>query len=248
MEFLIYENHLLATRATIRPMRILYEDNHLIAVYKPAGTLVQGADTRDTRRGGAKSGSSSQKVDRTLMDIVKDFLKTRDKKAGNVFLGLIHRLDRNVSGVVLFAKTSKGASRLSEQFRDHTVEKIYHAWVEGVPSRKKATLKDMIEREGEEQYAELSYEVMETRLAGAAKMAEVAKVASATGKKSLLKISLKTGRHHQIRIQLSRAGHPICGDVRYGAREAFKDQHIELSATELHFTTATGDERVVVKV
>lgn len=198
-------------------IKILYEDNHLIAVYKPAGTLVQGDSSGD----------------RCLMDDVKEFIKKRDKKPGNVFLGLIHRLDRNVSGIVLFGKTSKGASRISEQFREHTVKKIYQAWVEGMLKEKKATLKDMIKRDGEEQYAELSYNVVEE---------------DRKENKSLLRIELKTGRHHQIRIQLSRLGHPILGDIAYGAKKAFSDQHIELSAVELHFTKATEDERVIVKL
>ena len=93
---------------------VLYEDNHLIAVYKPAGIVVQGDNTGDT----------------SLMDIVKQYLKETYHKPGNVFLGLLHRLDRPVAGIVLFAKTSKGASRLSEQWRNHTVQKIYHARVE----------------------------------------------------------------------------------------------------------------------
>jgi 23S rRNA pseudouridine1911/1915/1917 synthase len=198
-------------------IKVLYEDNHLIAVYKPAGTLVQGDSSGE----------------RCLMDEVKDFIKKRDKKPGNVFLGLIHRLDRHVSGIVLFSKTSKGASRISEQFREHTVEKIYEAWVEGTLREKRATLKDMIKRDGDEQYAELSYKVIEEEK---------------KENKSLLRVELKTGRHHQIRIQLSRLGHPILGDVSYGAKKSFSDQHIELSAVELRFTKATEDERVIVKL
>src|SRR3989339_2049123 len=105
-------------------MKVLYEDNHLIAVYKPHGVLVQGD----------KSG------DVCLMDEVKRYLKQKYKKPGNVFLGLLHRLDRPVAGIVLFAKTSKGASRLSEQFRNHTIEKIYQALIEGKPKKDKAVL------------------------------------------------------------------------------------------------------------
>jgi 23S rRNA pseudouridine1911/1915/1917 synthase len=208
-------------------LQVLYEDNHLIAVFKPAGVLVQ-ADT---------TGGASGAV--CLMDMVKDFIKNRDNKPGNVFLGLIHRLDRNVSGIVLFAKTSKGASRLSEQFRDHTVEKIYHARVEGVPKQKSTTLKNyLLHREGGNkaevlsrevpgaQYAELSYETVAVEKSG-------------SGDVALLKIKLGTGRHHQIRAQLGAIGHPILGDVKYGAHEVFKDQHLALYATELSFNLAT---------
>src|SRR3989338_9323531 len=108
----------------IMSLRVLYEDNHLIAVYKLAGVLVQGDITGD----------------RSLMDEVKEYLKEKYNKPGNVFLGLVHRLDRNVSGIVLFARTSKGASRLSEQFRNREVIKIYHALVEGIIKEKEGML------------------------------------------------------------------------------------------------------------
>src|SRR3989344_215627 len=109
-------------------LNVLYEDNHLIAVFKPAGILVQGDETGD----------------RSLMDDVKEYLKEKYRKPGNVFLGLIHRIDRPVSGVVLFAKTSKGASRLSEQFRDHKAKKAYEAWGEGVPRQNQGKLIDKV--------------------------------------------------------------------------------------------------------
>ena len=111
-------------------LKVLYEDNHIIAVVKPAGILTQGD----------KSGKIS------LMDLVKEYLKEKYKKQGNVFLGLVHRLDKPVSGIVLFGKTSKGASRLSEQFRNHTIEKIYHAIVVGELKEKKGELKETINK------------------------------------------------------------------------------------------------------
>ena len=225
-------------------LEVLYEDNHLIAVYKPAGVLVQAGDSR------RDVGRSSIPVP-ILMDMVKTYLKETYKKEGNVFLGLIHRLDRNVGGVVLFAKTSKGASRLSEQFRLHSVEKIYHAWVEGIPKQKKGTLINFLhlnersnttavfddERDAPagSDRAELSYEVVKTEGDG-------------TNSKSLLKIILQTGRHHQIRAQLSHIGHPILGDVKYGAAKPFADQHLALYATELHFDTATTGERKIISI
>jgi 23S rRNA pseudouridine1911/1915/1917 synthase len=201
---------------------VLYEDNHLIAVNKPAGILVQ----------------------EELLPLVKNYLKEKYQKPGNVFLGLIHRLDRNVSGIVLLAKTSKGASRLSEQFRLHTIEKIYHAWVEGIPKEKKGTLKHFLLKDEKtnktsvhekeipgSQDAELSYEVVKTE-----------------GNHSLLKIYLKTGRSHQIRAQLSHIGCPIVGDVKYGASKALPDQSLKLVATELHFDTATEGKRQVITI
>jgi 23S rRNA pseudouridine1911/1915/1917 synthase len=225
---------------------VLYEDNHLIAVNKPAGLLVQEGDQRIVPGGLMKRISRTGRVtdEKCLMDEVKDYLKEKYQKPGNVFLGLIHRLDRNVSGIVLFAKTSKGASRLSEQFRDHTIKKIYHAWVEGVPQEAKATLKNYLikdeainktsvhesERSGGD-YAELSYELIKTE-----------------GNCSLLKIELKTGRSHQIRAQLSHISLPIVGDIKYGASKALPDQSIKLTATELRFKTATGDEEKVIQI
>lgn len=209
-------------------LKVLYEDNHLIAVYKPAGVLVQGDKTGDA----------------TLMDEVKYYLKQKYHKLGKVFLGLIHRLDRNVQGIILFAKTSKGASRLSEQFREHTVEKIYHAVVVGKPKKDKETLLHYLVKNeknnkttvhGEpvvsSQAAELSYEVVKSN-----------------GRYSLLKIKLGTGRSHQIRAQLAYVGCPIVGDVKYGSKEMLPDHELALAATSLDFQLATGDSRQTIVV
>lgn len=208
-------------------IKVLYEDNHLIAVYKPSGILVQGD----------KSGDIS------MIEEVKMYLKNKYLKPGNVFLGLIHRLDRNVDGIVLFAKTSKGASRISEQFRNHTIKKEYHAWVSGVPSEKNKTLINFLihdenqnitkvfdkENSGAD-IAELRYEVINIDKSDISKPY------------SLLKIVLKTGRHHQIRAQLSHIGHPIVGDFKYGSSIKLADQKIALTATSLTFETATTKE------
>ncbi len=209
-------------------IQVLYEDNHLVAVYKPLGLLVQGD----------KSG------DVCLMDEVKEYLKHKYDKPGNVFLGLVHRLDRNVQGIVLFAKTSKGASRLSEQFRQHTVEKIYHAVVVGRPQKNKDTLLHWLKKDEnanrttvynqktkDTQEAQLSYEVIKSNK-----------------NYSLLKIKLGTGRSHQIRAQLSFIGCPIVGDIKYGAPEVLPDHAIMLAATSLSFDLATGEERKNVSV
>lgn len=205
-------------------VKALYEDNHVIAVYKPAGVLVQGDISGDV----------------SLLDMTKEYLKEKYGKPGNVFLGLVHRLDRNVAGIVLFAKTSKGASRLSEQFRLHTVEKIYHAWVEG-SLKKSAALEHHLMHDERRNLstivgtaafgavdARLAYEVVEER------------IGAKSGKPAtLVRITLETGRHHQIRAQMAHIGHPILGDVKYGAHEAFPDQHLALYATEIHFDRAT---------
>lgn len=216
-------------------VKVLYEDNHIIAVYKPAGLLVQGDVTGD----------------KSLIDEVKKYLKEKHKKPGNVFLGLVHRLDRNVSGIVLFGKTSKGAARLSEQFRDSTTKKTYHALVEGKIEPASARLihylkKDEVRRialvsdvpiEGYDE-SELSYETVKL-----------------SKDYSLIKINLKTGRFHQIRAQMSAVGHPIAGDKKYlpagrqvEVRNKMPDNFLALSATEIEFKTATTGEIRNIKI
>ncbi|HZZ99748.1 MAG TPA: RluA family pseudouridine synthase [Candidatus Paceibacterota bacterium] len=207
-------------------IKILYEDNHLIAVYKPAGILVI-------------AGQEGHNDD-TLYWQLKQFIKERDQKPGNVFLGVLHRLDRPVSGIVIFAKTSKGAARLSEQFRERTIEKTYQAVIQGKMEPSSGTLRNVIRQdinakkaiedpEGNE--AVLHYETL-----------------SSKGERSLLKIQLETGRYHQIRAQLALAGHPIVGDVKYGYPEALPDKSIMLCAVELSFETATSGERKTITI
>jgi 23S rRNA pseudouridine1911/1915/1917 synthase len=206
---------------------VLYEDNHLIAVYKPAGVLVQGD----------KSGDAS------LMDNVKEYLKNKYQKPGNVFLGLVHRLDRNVQGVVLFAKTSKGASRLSEQFRQHTVEKIYHAVVIGKPSQQKGVLTHWLVKDENKNKTT----VYDKQVKGSQPAELFYEVVKSNGKHALLKIRLGTGRSHQIRSQLAFIGCPIAGDVKYGSKEVLPDHEIALAATSLGFDLATGEGRKTIK-
>lgn len=213
---------------TTMTLKILYEDNHIIAVYKPACVLAQGDDTGEE----------------SVFDLVKKYIKEKYKKEGNVFLGLVHRLDRPVSGIMVFAKTSKGASRLSEQFRNHEVEKTYHAVVLGKMERKKGIIFSHLKKDNdknkvfvhkiadrETKESELSYEVVES-----------------DDKFSLLKVKPLTGRSHQIRAQLSSVGHPIVGDIKYGAPESLPDNSIMLRATGLVFRTATGDEFIKLEI
>ncbi len=207
---------------------VLYEDNHVIAVHKPAGLLVEGDASGDTN----------------LFEQVKQYLKDKYKKPGNVFLGIVHRLDRPVEGIVLFGKTSKGAARLSEQFREHTIRKIYHAVVLGVPSPAKATLIHFLTKDERAKVAI----VFETSAPKRDKAELTYETVRSNGKYSLLKIELKTGRFHQIRAQLAHIGHPIAGDVKYGAPESLPDKTIALAATELEFQKATADELVELHI
>src|SRR3989338_848573 len=188
-------------------LKVLYEDNHIIAAFKPARVLSQGDKTGDA----------------DMLSEVKKYLKEKYKKSGNVFVGLLHRLDRPVSGVMLFAKTSKGASRLSEQFRNREVQKMYHALVVGRPQNPFGNIVSQVEG----QAAVLHYQLIKP------------------GKQySLLKISIEVGNYHQIRVQLSGTGWPIVGDGKYGGEKWAHKGSIALCATGLSFTAATVDKRV----
>lgn len=205
-------------------LRVLYEDNHLIAVLKPAGVLTQGD----------RSGEAN------LMEEVKKYLKEKYGKQGNVFLGLLHRLDRPVAGIVLFAKTSKGASRLSEQIREHRIRKIYHALVCGIPREKKGVLFDYLKKDAKH---------LKARKAADGVAAELSYETLRMGREySLVRIHLKTGKFHQIRAQFSLIGCPIAGDIKYGAPKALFGEGIALLETELSFDTATTGERKTISI
>jgi len=207
-------------------IKVLYEDNHLIAVFKPAGVLVQPDISKKT----------------CLMDEVKEYLKKKYNKKGKVFLGLLHRIDQPVSGVVLFAKTSKAASRLSEQFRNNEIEKIYQAAVMGKVEKKQGVLINYIIKDEEKKKAIISDKEN-------GKRAELNyKVISSNDKYSFLEIKIKTGRFHQIRAQLSLIGHPIVGDVKYGAPFSLPDKSIALCAVSLSFKTAVSKEKKTISV
>ncbi len=214
-------------------LQVLYEDNHLIAVYKPAGVLVQGDETGDV----------------CLMDEVKEYLKEKYHKPGDAFLGMIHRLDRPVSGIVLFAKTSKGASRLADQFRTHAVKKTYYALVLGKPFFAKGTLVHFLKKDTEKNFVSAFEEEVPDSLRAELDY-EIVKEGKNT---TLLKINLKTGRPHQIRVQLAALGHPIVGDVKYGLPDEHrgvkaKAHSIALCATNLEFKLATKDEFVKLEI
>ena len=207
-------------------LRVLYEDNHLLAVFKPGGVLVQGDRTRDT----------------TLMDVVKAYIKEKYEKPGNVYLGLVHRLDRPVSGVVLYARTSKAASRLTREFAERRVEKVYLAVVVGAPAQIEGDLVSYVERVHKR-----------SRIAGMesdrAKEAVLSyRVLARQSGLCLLDLRPRTGRHHQIRLQLAEMGHPVVGDVKYGAPTALEDRTIGLHAGLLVVKHPTKVERVRLAV
>ena len=183
------------------PLDILFEDNHCIAVAKPAGMPSAHYEGRE----------------QTLDRAVKAYLKDKYHKPGNVFLGVVHRLDRPVSGVLLFARTSKAAARLAEQFREGTVEKVYWAVVEGDLGRSAGSLEDWLLKDK----ARGRVEVVEPRTRGARQALLHYQKRAFHGGLTFLEVRPQTGRTHQLRVQLAHHGHPIYGDAKYGAVHTF---------------------------
>ena len=209
---------------------ILLEDNHCLAVNKPAGLLAQGDETGEP----------------SLVDLARDYLREKYSKPGNVFVGLVHRLDRPTSGVVLLARTSKGAERLSRQFREGTIRKVYLAVVEGVPEAESGEWSDRLwkeetrnvvhvvaEGDSRGQDARVSYRLVERH-----------------GSTSTIELLPATGRSHQLRVQLASRGLPIVGDRKYGARSTLialdGRPRVALHARELSFQHPTRAEIVTV--
>ncbi|MEM5788428.1 MAG: RluA family pseudouridine synthase, partial [Syntrophobacteraceae bacterium] len=200
-----------------------YRDNHLLVLYKPAGLLVQADETREP----------------SLLDLGKAWLKEICQKPGRVYLGLVHRLDRPVAGVVLFCRTSKAAGRISEQFRAGTTEKSYLAVLEGELKRTEGRLVDsLLRREGRSSIvvpkgtpgsreAILSFSAVEKRK-----------------NRTLVQVKLETGRHHQIRVQFAHIGHPVVGDLRYGAPAPLPGKQVALFARELVIMHPVSGERM----
>lgn len=203
-------------------IKIIYEDNHLLVVEKPVNILVQADCTRDY----------------DLLSILKEDIKKRYQKPGNVYLGLVHRLDRPVGGVMVFAKTSKAASRLSEQIKNHQVQKRYYAVIEGILEKKERILIDYLKKDQKtnKTYIEptgkkavLNYMVLEEKQ-----------------HYSLIDIDLKTGRSHQIRVQFSSRNHPLYGDQKYNPNSKIGEQ-IALYAYELSFFHPITKEKMTFR-
>ena len=208
------------------PLTVLLEDNHVLAVNKPAGVLTMGDRTGMP----------------TLVDAVKAYLKEKYRKPGDVFLGVVHRLDRPVSGVVLFARTSKAAARLSAQFRDHTIRKTYLAWVTGRVAVPAGTLVQWLHKDRTTNHVT----VTAPATAGAQECLLDFRRRTQSGQRTLLEISPQTGRSHQIRVQLASQGWPILGDAKYGATTLWPDG-IALLASEITFTHPTTRQQITVK-
>lgn len=208
-------------------MNVVYEDNHIIIVNKQSGEIVQGDKTGDT----------------PLSDIVKQYIKEKYNKPGNVFLGVVHRLDRPVNGLVVFAKTSKALSRLNEMFRTGDVHKTYWAIVKKNDIAPEATLTDWLTR-NERQNKSYAHN---REVPGAKKAVLSYKVRSMSDNYMLLEVRLMTGRHHQIRCQLAHMGCPIKGDLKYGSPRSNPDGSISLMSRRVEFVHPVSKETIAVE-
>ena len=207
--------------------RILYEDNHVIVVNKMPSELTQGDKTGDA----------------TLPDLIKTYLKEKYQKPGNVFLGVVHRLDRPTSGALVFARTSKALERLNAQFRDKETNKVYWAIVSQKPNKDKGELIHYLKKNESQNK---SYVVAEGTL-GSKKAILYFQHIGSSERYHLLEIKLETGRHHQIRCQLAHMGCVIKGDLKYGDKRSNPDASICLHARTLSFEHPTTKERIGVK-
>ena len=205
-------------------IEILYEDNHLIAVNKKAGEIVQGDKTGDE----------------PLSEKVKKLLKIKYKKPGNVFLGTIHRIDRPTSGVIIFAKTSKALSRMNEKFRENEIHKTYLAAVKNKLPKNQDIIECYLQKN-----QKINKSFISNKVNGKHSKLEYKEVKKLDNY-YIYKITPYTGRHHQIRVQLSSKGSPIKGDLKYGAKRSNNDGSINLHASQISFSHPTTKEEIEI--
>ncbi|MDA9354237.1 RluA family pseudouridine synthase [Flavobacteriaceae bacterium] len=206
-------------------LEVLFEDNHLLIVNKKSGDIVQGDKTGD----------------KPLSDVVKEYIKEKYNKPGEVFLGVVHRLDRPTSGVIIFARTSKALERLNKMLRERTISKTYWAVVKNTPLKEKDSLIHFLKKNPKNNKSTVF-----TKETDASKKAILHySVIKKLDNYSLLEIDLETGRHHQIRAQLAYIGSPIKGDLKYGASRSNKDGSIHLHARKISFTHPVSKENIL---
>lgn len=208
-------------------IKVLYEDNHLLIVEKPVNLLVQGDDSKDD----------------DLLNILKEYIKEKYNKPGDVYLGLVHRLDRPVGGAIVFARTSKAASRLSEALRTHQIYRKYVAVTRGHLPEDRGRLTDYLQKDRSKNIVS----VVKPDKKDAKQAVMDYKVLKSNEEGSLIEIELKTGRSHQIRVQLANQGTPLYGDQKYGQSINKPGQQIALWASKLSVKHPTKDEMVVVE-
>jgi 23S rRNA pseudouridine1911/1915/1917 synthase len=212
--------------STKENLQVLFEDNHIIIVNKRSGDITQGDKTGD----------------KPLSDVVKEYVKEKYNKAGNVFLGVVHRLDRPTSGVIIFARTSKALERLNKMLRDKLISKTYWAVVKDHPKQEKDTLINFLKKNPKNNKSS----VYSKEIEGSKKAILHYQVLKKLDNYSLLEVDLETGRHHQIRAQLSAIGYPIKGDLKYGFNRSNKDGSIHLHARKIEFIHPVTKEQVSV--
>ncbi len=205
-------------------LQVLYEDNHIIVVNKRAGDIVQGDKTGD----------------KPLSDIVKDYIKIKYNKPGNVYLGVVHRLDRPTTGIILFSKTSKALPRLNKLFAEKNARKTYWAIVKKAPEKPKSTLINWLKKNPKNNKSTAYSKLIE----GSKKAILHYSILKTLDNYSLLEIELETGRHHQIRCQLAKIGSPIKGDLKYGFNRSNADASISLHARRLQFTHPVSKDHI----
>lgn len=208
-------------------MQVIYEDNHIIIVNKTSSEIVQGDKTGDT----------------PLSEIVKQYLKEKYNKPGNVYLGVSHRLDRPVSGIVVFAKTSKALPRLNDMFKNGEIKKTYWAIVKNCPKETEGELEHYLVR-NEKQNKSYAYD---KEVPNSKKAILHYRLIGHSQNYYLLEVDLKTGRHHQIRCQLAKIGCPIKGDLKYGAQRSNPDGSISLHARRIKFVHPVSQEKVDIE-
>lgn len=208
-------------------LQVLFEDNHLIIINKRVGDIVQGDKTGDI----------------ALSEIVKEYIKHKHNKPGNVYLGVVHRLDRPTSGLVIFAKTSKALTRLNELFKNRETKKTYWALVKNTPIETQGELIHFLKRNPKNNTSKAYPKEIPDSKKAVLRYIIIERLSSYL----LLEIALETGRHHQIRVQLSTIGCPIKGDLKYGFNRSNPDGGINLHAREIEFTHPVTKENIHIK-
>ncbi len=207
-------------------LEVLFEDNHLLIVNKKSGDIVQGDKTGD----------------KPLSEVVKEYIKEKYNKPGEVFLGVVHRLDRPTSGIIIFARTSKALERLNKMLRDRVISKTYWAIIKNNPKKVKDTLIHFLKKNPKNNKST----VFTKKTEGSKKAILHFSIKKKLDNYSLLEIDLETGRHHQIRAQLSFIGSPIKGDLKYGASRSNKDGSIHLHARTINFTHPVSKKAITI--